>query len=80
MPRDLQPAFGRKTKARTVCGSRAFRSAGLLATLYFTRKMERNAKKLLHTLLVGFVSGIGKAVGAALVTYLLAQLVSWLMR
>jgi hypothetical protein len=80
MPRDLQPAFARKTKARTVCGSRAFRSAGLLATLYFTRKIERNAKKLLQALALGLASGIGKAVGAALVTYLLAQLASWLLR
>lgn len=39
-------------------------------------KMERNAKKLLQAL----ATGIGKAFGAALVTYLLAQLVSWLVR
>jgi hypothetical protein len=51
-----------------------------MATLYFRRKMERNAKKLLQALAIGFASGTGKAVGAALAAYLLAQLANWLMR
>jgi hypothetical protein len=42
--------------------------------------MECNAKKLLQALLVEVASSIGKAVGAALVTYLLALLASWLLR
>gem|GEM_PF-3159895 len=41
---------------------------------------SKNAKKLLQVLLTGFVGSIGKAVGAALATYLLTQLVGWLLR
>jgi hypothetical protein len=80
MPRDLQPAFVRKTKARTAGTAGLSEVRGYCTTLYFTRKMERNAKKLLLALATGFASGIGKAVGAALTAYLLAQLVSWLLR
>jgi hypothetical protein len=42
--------------------------------------MKENAKKLLQALVLGFAGGIGKVVGAALATYLLAQLVSWFLR
>lgn len=80
MPRDLQPAFVRKTKAQPLRAAGLSEVRGYGKTLYFTRKMERNAKKLLLALVLGFASGIGKAVGAALVAYLLAQLASWLLR
>lgn len=80
MPRDLQPAFVRKAKAQPLRAAGLSEVRGYGTTLNFTRKMERNAKKLLQALLIGVASGIGKAVGAALATYLLAQLISWLLR
>jgi hypothetical protein len=50
---------------------------GYGAALYFTRNMERNAKKLLQALgkavLLGFAGGLGKALWALIIYLLTAR-------
>jgi hypothetical protein len=79
MPRDLQPTFLERRKPEPLARP-GFQKCGVIQQPSTSFGMKENAKKLLQALVLGVAGGIGKVVGAALATYLLAQLVSWFLR